>query len=144
MKRLSNVLAWVAVALVGALVVLNWSVLMAPAELELLFARIQAPLGVVLLGLSGVLVALFFVAYMQNQIGSLLEAKRLLKEVQRAHELADKAEASRVENLHRLITNEFRRLNERLDAAAAKPAEPPAARSEEEPPPFAGILPPPM
>ncbi len=144
MKRMSNVLAWVAVALIGALVMLNWSVLMAPAELDLLFARIQAPLGVVMLGLAGVLVALFFVAYMQNQIGSLLETRRLLKEVQRAHDLADKAEASRIENLHRLIETQFRLLNERMNAAADKaPAVAPAA-GRDEPPPFAGILPPPM
>ncbi len=146
MKRLSNLLVWAALALAGVLVVLNWSVLMAPAELDLVFARIQAPLGVVMLGLAGALVALFFVAYLQNQIGSLLETKRLLKEVGRAHELADKAEASRIENLHQLIATEFRLLNERLDAAAAAAATPAAkaARAESDPPPFVGILPPPI
>ena len=146
MKRLGNLLVLAALALACVLVVLNWSVLMASAELDLVFARIQAPLGVVMLGLAGVLVALFFVAYLQNQIGSLLETKRLLKEVVHAHDLADKAEASRIENLRQLIATEFRLLNERLDAANAAadmPARKPA-RAEEEQPPLMGVLPPPM
>ncbi|MBK6974808.1 MAG: hypothetical protein IPH26_18365 [Sterolibacteriaceae bacterium] len=65
--------------------------------------------GVVMLGLAAVLVALFFVAYLRNQIGSLLETRKLLKEVQRAHDLpsTDQAEESRIENLHRLISTEF-------------------------------------
>ena len=104
--------------LVAALAVLNWSTLMAPAPLNLVVAQVQAPLGVVMLGLAAVLVALFFVAYLRNQIGSLLETRKLLKEVQRVHDLADQAEASRIQNLHQLISTEFRLLNERLDPVA--------------------------
>lgn len=124
MNRWSNLLAWGAVAIVAALAVLNWSTLMAPAPLNLVIAQVQAPLGVVMLGLAAVLVALFFVAYLRNQIGSLLETRKLLKEVQRVHDLADQAEASRIQNLHQLISTEFRLLNERLDpvAAATRPA----------------------
>ena len=96
MKRVSNLLAWGAVAVVAALSALNWPTLMAPAPLDLVVAQVQAPLGVVMLGLAAVLVALFFVAYLRNQIGSLLETRKLLKEVQRAHDLADQAEASRI------------------------------------------------
>lgn len=119
MNRVSNLLAWGAVAVVAALSALNWPTLMAPAPLDLVVAQVQAPLGVVMLGLAAVLVALFFVAYLRNQIGSLIETRRLLKEVQRAHDLADQAEASRIENLHRLIATEFRLLNERLGSTVA-------------------------
>jgi uncharacterized integral membrane protein len=118
MNRWSNLLAWGAVAIVAALAVLNWSTLMAPAPLNLVVAQVQAPLGVVMLGLTAVLVALFFVAYLRNQIGSLLETRKLLKEVQRVHDLADQAEASRIESLHKLIGTEFRLLNERLGPVA--------------------------
>jgi uncharacterized integral membrane protein len=119
MNRWSNLLAWGAVAVVAALAVLNWSTLMAPAPLNLVVAQVEAPLGVVMLGLTTVLVALFFVAYLRNQIGSLLETRKLLKEVQRVHDLADQAEASRIESLHKLISTEFRLLNERLGSVAA-------------------------
>lgn len=121
MKRMSSVLAWGLTAVVVALAALNWSTLMVSAPLNLLFMQVEAPLGVVMLGLAGVLVALFFVAYLRNQIGSLLETRRLLNEVQRVQDLADKAEASRIENLHQLIATEFRLLNERLTSAAQAP-----------------------
>ncbi len=119
MNRVSNLLAWGAVAIVAGLAALNWPTLMAPAPLNLVVAQVQAPLGVVMLGLAAVLVALFFVASLRNQIGSLLETRKLLKEVQRVQHLADKAEESRIENLHQLISTEFRLLNERLNAGAA-------------------------
>lgn len=114
MHRISNLLAWGAAAIVVAFAALNWSTLMAPAPLDLLIMQIQAPLGVVLLGLTAGLVALFFIAYLGNQIGSLLETRKLLKEIQRVQDLADKSESSRLENIHQLIATEFRLLNERL------------------------------
>lgn len=132
MNRWSNLLAWGAVAIVAALAVLNWSTLMAPAPLNLVVAQVQAPLGVVMLGLTAVLVALFFVAYLRNQIGSLLETRKLLKEVQRVHDLADQAEASRIDTLHKLISTEFRLLNERLGSVAT-PAQPVSADRDASP-----------
>ncbi len=126
MKRVSILLAWGIVAIVAGLAALNWPTLMAEAPLDLVVAQIQAPLGVVLLGITGLLVALFFIAFLRIQIDSLLENRRLLKDVQRVQELADKAEASRIEKLHQLITTEFRQLNqqlnERLRAVAVVPA----------------------
>jgi uncharacterized integral membrane protein len=130
MRRISNLLALLAVVVVGALAALNWTTLTASAPLDLVFAQIQAPLGVVMLGVAGVLTALFFVAYLRNQIESLLENRRLLKEIQRVQELADKAEASRIENVHQLIATEFRLLNERIDALSA--STPPEASPERE------------
>ena len=114
MKRTTNLIAWLAAGVVALLAALNWGTLMAPAPLNLLVAEVQAPVGVVMLALAGVLVGLFFVASLRNQIASLLETRRLLKEIQRVQELADKAEASRIEKLQRSITEEFRRLDERL------------------------------
>lgn len=124
MQRLSSVLAWLAVAVVAALAAINWSTLMVLAPLDLVIAQVQAPLGVVLLGMAGVLVALFFVAYLRTQIGSLLETRRLLKEIQRVQDLADKAEASRIDNFQHLVLTEFRQLNERLNSVttASKPS----------------------
>jgi hypothetical protein len=125
MKRLSNLLAWLSLAIVAAVAALNWSTLMAPASLNLLVTEVQAPLGGVMLGLAAAVLALFFVAYLRSQIGSLLETRKLLLEVQRVQGLADKAEASRIDNLQHLMVTEFRLLNERLSAnAPAAPREP--------------------
>ena len=119
MKRVSNLLAWGALAIVAALCVLNWHTLMVPAPLDLVLWQVQAPLGGVLLAIAGVLLVLFLLAYLNNQVSHLLETRRLLKEIQRVQGLADKAEASRIENLHQLIATEFRLLNERMGSASA-------------------------
>ncbi len=116
MKRVSNLLAWGAIAIVAALCVLNWHTLLVPAPLDLVLWQVQAPLGAVLLAVTGVLMAFFLLAYLNNQISSLLETRKLLKEIQRVQGLADKAEASRIENLHQLISTEFRLLHERMGA----------------------------
>ena len=56
------------------------------------------------------------VVTLRGQLGSLLESRRLLKDVQRLQGLADQAEASRIESLHQLIATEFRQLNERVSS----------------------------
>lgn len=117
MKRISNLVAWGLLAVVAALCVLNWPTLMQPAPIDLVVWQIEAPLGAVLLGVAGLLLALFLIAYLHNQIGSLLETRKLLKEIHRMQDVADKAEASRVENLHQLISTEFRKLNERIGSS---------------------------
>lgn len=117
MRQLTTLLAWTAAALVAGLAALNWSTLMAPALVNLVVYELQLPLGVVMLGLAGGVAALFFVAYLQQQISSLRETRRLLKEIQRVQDLADKAEASRIENLQQMMAHEFKLLNGRLGAS---------------------------
>lgn len=133
MKQIASLLALSATAIIVVLIVLNWSTLIADAPLNLILAQVQAPLGVVMLGMAAVIVALFFVAYLKSQIGSLLETRRLLNEIQRVQDIADKAEASRSENLHQLVATEFRLLNERLNSIAdAKPLSNPAHNYDQE------------
>lgn len=126
MRRVSNLLAWGALVIVAALCFLNWQTLTATSRLDLVIWQGDAPLGLVLLAMAGVLLAFFLFAHLNNQISSLLENRKLLKEIQRVQALADKAEASRMENLHQLIATEFRLLNERLGSPSAviMPSEP--------------------
>lgn len=131
MTRMINLLAWGLLVIVAGLVALNWSTLMIAAPLNLVVAQIEAPLGIVLLGLFAILASLFFVAYLRNQISSLMEARRLLKEMHHAHDLADKAEVSRVETLHQFIATEFRLLNERLNTGTVTTTAPPVEVEEE-------------
>ncbi len=134
MKKTITWLAWVSMALLAALAALNWPALLVTSPINFVVAEVQLPLGLFMLGLAAVPLGLFFVAYLHQQISTLMETRRLLKEVQRAHELADKAEASRVESLRQLLTSEFRAINERLDSVGAVlPA------SSESPSPPAGL-----
>ena len=122
MKRASTWLAWIVAALVAAIAGLNWSLLSRLDTVNLGVTDVQLPLGLTLLGVAAVLAALFFVASLQQTIGSLLETRKLLREMQRVQELADKAELSRLESLHQLMSDEFGRVHQRLDALKAAPA----------------------
>jgi len=114
MERISHWLAWSAVAVIVLFSGLNWTALTTPTSLNLLVAEISAPVGIILLGMTAVFVALFFIATLYTRISNLMESRRMLKELQRVQEVADKAEASRMENMHQMIATEFRHLNERL------------------------------
>ena len=84
---------------IAAFAALNWSAFMAPTTLSLGFAVVQAPLGLVMLGMLAFLTVLFlvFVVYLQTSV--LLEARRHARELQANRELTDQAEASRFTEL---------------------------------------------
>lgn len=126
MKRVSSLLALGAIAIVAALAALNWPALMVSAPLNLVVAQVQIPLGAIVLVVAAALVVPVLVAYLYGQIGALLETRKLLREIQRVQQLADGAEASRVEGLRQLIATEFGRISEQLTslAAAVQPANP--------------------
>lgn len=123
MQRLSNWLAGGVIALTGLLAALNWQTLMTPAPIDLLVMRIDAPLGVVMLALTALVVAMFFIATLSNQIGYLLETRKLLKEIQRVQAIADQSEASRMEDLRQMIAKEFQLLNAQLIKPQPTPPE---------------------
>lgn len=122
MKKTITWLAWISIGLVTALVALNWPTFLATSPINLAVTEVHLPLGLVMLALAAVPLVLFFVAYLHQQISTLMETRGLLREVQRAHDLADKAEASRVDGLRQLLTDQFRVINERLDSLGAAQA----------------------
>ena len=82
---------------------LNWSVFVTPTTLSLGVASVQAPLGLVMLGLLIFLIAFFlvYVVYLQSTV--LLDSRRHTRELQTNRDLADKAEASRVAELREFL-----------------------------------------
>jgi uncharacterized integral membrane protein len=98
---------------VAAFAALNWSAFITPTPLSLGVGTIQAPLGLIMLGLIAVLTALFlvFVVYLQTSV--LLEARRHAHELRANRELADRAEASRFNELRAYLEAELLRMSER-------------------------------
>jgi hypothetical protein len=92
---------------IGGLAALNWQTFNTPTALWLGVTTVQAPLGLVMLGLTALLTAFFlvFIVYLQSSV--LLEARRHAKELQANRELADQAEASRFTELRRFIELEM-------------------------------------
>lgn len=98
-------------------VLANWSAFMAPTTLSLLVAEIKAPLGLIMLAISAVLIVLFFGYVAFQQAGIILEARRYAKELASHRELADKAEASRFTELRAYVEVELGRLDAHISEA---------------------------
>lgn len=94
---------------VSAFAVLNWSAFLAPTTLSLGVADIQAPLGLVMLGvlIFVAMVFLVFVVYLQTTV--LLDARQHAKELQSNRKLADQAEASRFTELRNFLELELKK-----------------------------------
>ena len=96
-------------ALLIVFMILNWATIMAPTSLNLAVAQVNAPLGLVMLGIIAILTALFLIYIVYLQTSVLFEARRHAKELQNNRELADKAEASRFTELRQFMDTEIQK-----------------------------------
>jgi hypothetical protein len=71
---------------------------------------VQAPLGVIMLGVVGFLTAFFLVFVVYVQASALFDSRRHAQELQVNRELADKAEASRFTELRSFLEVELQKL----------------------------------
>ena len=101
--------------LIALFSILNWSVLMAPTDLSLGFASARAPLGLIMLALIVALAAVFLIYIVVLQAGMMSESRRVAKELKAQRELADKAEASRFDELRQLHSADLQKLLARVD-----------------------------
>ncbi len=98
--------------LVGLFALLNWTAFTALTPLSLGFTNVQAPLGLMMLGLVAFLCVLFAVWVISLQATSLMDARRQTKELQAQRDLADKAEASRFTELRAALMARLDRLQD--------------------------------
>jgi Na+-transporting methylmalonyl-CoA/oxaloacetate decarboxylase gamma subunit len=99
---------------------LNWSAFVTPTTLYLVFATVEAPLGLMLLGIVMVLAALFllYVVYLQSAV--LIESRRHARELQAQRELAEKAEGSRLHELRAYLETHFQSLARQSEHCTAQ------------------------
>lgn len=109
--RARTALWLVIVVALGVFAALNWSVVTAPAPLYFVFARVEAPLGLILLGVTVGITALYALFLMWIETGALLEARRSARELQAQRQLAESAEASRYEELRAFLQRELAELH---------------------------------
>lgn len=101
-----TVILLLVVAAIAALAALNWNSLSALSVVSLGVVTFEAPLGLIMLGLTALL-GVFFIAYVLSLQGSvLLENRRHGKEMLAQRELADKAEASRFTDLRLFLESQ--------------------------------------
>jgi uncharacterized integral membrane protein len=104
---LRTLLILAVLAAVAVFTAINWSAFVTPTTLSLVFGKVEAPLGLVLLGFVAVLTLLFliYVVYLQSSV--LIESRRYARELQAQRELADQAEASRFSQLRAFLDSEL-------------------------------------
>jgi hypothetical protein len=100
--------------LVGLFALLNWDAFSALTPLSLGLTTLQAPLGLIMLGLVAFLCVLFTVWVVALQAGSLMDARRQTRELQAQRDLADRAEASRFTELRSELMVRLDRLQSEL------------------------------
>lgn len=101
-------------AAIVTFVAVNWSLFVAPATLSLVVGTVEAPLGLIMLGLMGVLTGVFLILLVALQMRVLMETRRHAKEIEAQRQLADQAEASRFTELRNYLATELRALSDRL------------------------------
>ena len=104
-------------------VALNWAAVIAPATLSLLVTTVEAPLGLIMLGMLVLVTGAFalFMGFQQTAI--LLEARQQARELQAQRKLADQAEASRITELHNLLNATLQKMDQQaLDSRQATDA----------------------
>lgn len=90
-------------AAIALLAALNWPQLAAVQTISLGFTSVQGPLGLVLIGLTVLLAAVFLVYIFYLHSTVMFETRRHTKELQSQRELADRAEASRFTELRTFL-----------------------------------------
>ncbi|GAB4557181.1 MAG: hypothetical protein Tsb007_16310 [Rhizobacter sp.] len=96
--------------LIGLFALINWPAFTALTPISLVFTTVQAPLGLIMLGLAFFLSLLFTMWAISLQATMLRETRRQSKELQAQRELADTAEASRFTELRGFLTTELARV----------------------------------
>ena len=91
---------------------LNWTIITTPATLSLLVATVEAPLGLIMLGLLVLLTGVFAIFAGFHQTSTLLEARQQTKALEAQRKLADQAEASRITELQNLLNSALLRLEQ--------------------------------
>jgi uncharacterized integral membrane protein len=110
------------IVVLGVLIVfaaINWSAFVAPTTLSVGFTTMEAPLGLILLGIAASLTLLFLIYVVYLQSSTLMESRRYGRELQAQREVADRAEASRLTQLQSFLEAELQKLAKQTEEAKA-------------------------
>lgn len=95
------------ILLVAGFVALNFAQILQPTALSFGFTEVQAPLGLVLLGMLALVLIVFLAALVYQQTTHMMEVRRVTREAAEQRNLADKAEASRFTELRTFLQAEM-------------------------------------
>ena len=98
----------------------NWHAFTTPTTLSVIFATVEAPLGLVLLGMVVLLAALFLIYMVYLQSSVLFETRRHTRELHAQRELAEHAEISRIHELRSFLETQLQTLGKQTEQSKAE------------------------
>jgi len=107
---LRTLLILVVLGLLIIFALINWSAFTAQTSLSVGFTTVEAPLGLILLGIAGALTLLFLIYVVYLQSSALLESRRYARDFQAERDRAEQAEASRFNQLRAFLETEIQKL----------------------------------
>ncbi|MGH7853650.1 MAG: LapA family protein [Candidatus Binatia bacterium] len=107
---LRTILIVIVLGLLAIFALFNWSAFMSPTTLTFGVGTVEAPLGLILLAIVGLITLLFLIYIVLLQSSSLLESRRQTRELQSQRDLADRAEESRFQQLRLAMETELTNL----------------------------------
>jgi hypothetical protein len=117
---LRTLLIVIVLGMVAIFAFLNWAAFMAQTTLSVGFTTLEAPLGLILLAVTGALTLLFLIYVVYLQSSALVESRRFSRELQTQRDVADNAEASRFNHLQSIFQTELGQLsNQTLESKTA-------------------------
>jgi uncharacterized integral membrane protein len=117
LRTILIVLVFAALALFTAA---NWHAFTTPTTLSVIFATVEAPLGLVLLGMVVLLAALFLIYMVYLQSSVLFETRRHTRELHAQRELAEHAEISRIHELRSFLETQLQTLGKQTEQSKAE------------------------
>jgi len=118
-----KVFGWIlllALVLLAVFTMANWSLVIAPATLDLLVFSVQGPLGLVLLGVTFVFIALFAIYALSLRANALVDERRRMRELEAQRALAENAESSRFTALKAELEQQCAALRGSIDQVRAQ------------------------
>lgn len=119
--RTRGILLTVVVLLGVLFVVVNWSMLTTNMPVNLLFGRIEMPVGLVLMLLVVILAAIFFMGAMFDRAAQLREIRRLERQLEKARTQLDARRLEEIAEVREAVqawgSSLERRVDERVGAA---------------------------
>jgi uncharacterized integral membrane protein len=110
--RFRTLFLFAVLAITALFALLNWQAFTTPVTLSLVFGSVQAPVGLVMLGVVFFLGAMCLAYLIYVQGVALMDSRRHAKELQAHRELADNAEASRFTELHNFVNAELQKMEQ--------------------------------
>jgi hypothetical protein len=104
----------VAIAMVAGFAAINWPEFIRPAPLSFGWPTLDAPLGLIMLGLLALTLVVFLISSAMLDSSHLIESRRHAKALERQCDLAERAEASRLIDLRQMTR--LSDLESRVDA----------------------------